>query len=224
MTISYWKGLRPLKSFAGNNHSFPTENYQAAAGNALYTGQVVTLNSSGLVEPMANSDTTVVPLGVIAGLFYPTDGRPVNTDSVTAAENAVTTAYFYQGIDFEVSSGVGVMVYVDPTIVYGVIANETIVQADIGDLVRLVSNTAEVGAQIQHTGAVGVADGNAATAGGIFRLVNVPRTNIVPGTYSTTNITDDSGLINRVGSGTNPLVAVTFEFSQFKNPQLPELA
>lgn len=227
--ITYWKGLSPLYSFTGYNHSFPTETFQAAAGAELFVGQAVKLDTNGLVAPMDQLNATEIPLGVVAGLFYPTDGRPVNTQHVTAAQNSVAVAQHYQGIDFTVSSGVGVMVYVDPTIVYAARlvepdgTDDTIAQAQVGDLAALIHNdTYANGTKVAVDSVVDAFAATAATAGGVMRIVGVPRTNNTNVDYATTNISTDVALVNKFGS-VNGIVAVKFDFTLFSNPYLPAL-
>lgn len=226
MTIPYWKGLNPIYSTTGMNHSFPTETFQAATGVELFAGQVVKLTTAGLVTPVDEKDAEEVALGVVAGLFYlQEDDRPVNTRKI--ASSVTSAAGHYQGINFAAGSGVGVRVYVDPTLVYAVklVDSESFSQAMVGDLVQLTDNdTFANGATVTHTGTVPVTTfANRTTAGGILRIVEAPRTNNTDVTYATTNITNDNGLVNAVGTA-GAIVAVKFEYQQYNNAQLPALA
>lgn len=211
----YWKGLRPIESISGNTNSFPTETFQAAPSNSLYVGQVVSLDAQGRVVPSANSDATVKVLGVVAGLFYPrANARPVHTQSVTAAENSVPDGVGVAGwgeleyISFAAGEGVGVQVYVDPSITYAVKASEAIEQGDLGELVQLVDNVS--GASVTHTGTVPPGDASEDTLGGILRILNVFRTQNTDLAYATTNIADATGLVNDFGSP-ETIVKVRFE-------------
>ncbi|NQZ74761.1 MAG: hypothetical protein HRT61_01410 [Ekhidna sp.] len=209
------------------NHSFPTETFQAATGVELFAGQVVKLTTAGLVTPVTEKDAEEVALGVVAGLFYPTaDGRPVNTRNIASNVTAGATEH-YQGIDFVAGAGVGVRVYIDPTLVYAVklIDGESFSQAMVGDLVQLTDNDTEAnGATVTHTGTVPVTTfTNRTTAGGILRIVEAPRINNTDVAYSTTNITDDNGLVNAIGTP-GAIVAVQFEYQHFNNKQVADLA
>ena len=198
----YWKGLQPVESITGSAYVFPTETYQAKAGNALYRGQVVKFDADGLVVPVANSDATETGvLGVIQGIFYPREGdRDVNTTEVTAAQNDLTgvrnVAGFGAtfGFDFDATEGVAVQVAIDPSLNFAVKATEAISRSDLGDLVQLVDNA--TAASVTHTGTVAAGHADEATAGGILRVVNVVSTNNTSAAYAATNIANASGLVN----------------------------
>lgn len=200
---TYWKGLRPVSSLVGDSSVLGTETFQAAAGNALYVGQVVKLNADGLVVPVANSNAEEQVLGVIAGIFYiNSTGRAIqNTleiaSTVTSAAGIVDDV---EDIVFAAGSGVGLKVWIDPNLVYAVKATEAIVQADVGDLVQLVGNTAAGGAKITHTGTVPFGAATDDEAGGILKLLGPLYQNVTNVTAANTNISAATGLRNGFGS------------------------
>lgn len=206
----YWKGLQPVQSLVGDSSAFTYETFKAATGNALYAGQVVKLNASGLVEPVDDSNAEEVVLGVVAGLFYlREDGRPVNTREITST---VTSAAGYvddfEHVAFADGDGVGVQVIIDPNVIYAVKATEAIVEADVGDLAQLVTNATDAG--LTHTGTVPFGNGADATAGGILKILGPLKMNNTDVTYATTNITDDTNLRNDFGAP-ETVVRVVFE-------------
>jgi hypothetical protein len=143
------KGLTPSGNIDDAGFFGGMTTYQAATGNALYTGQLVKLNSSGLVVPVTDDEdlTTTRVLGTIAGLFYiDSNGNPKHDKDVASSiTSGSSNGVAYDGIVFTAASGVGVKVNISPNTLYmakmvNADADNLINQDNIGDYVQVDNN------------------------------------------------------------------------------------
>lgn len=146
------KGLTPSGNIDDAGFFGGMTTYQAATGNALYTGQLVKLNSSGLVVPVTDDEdlTTTRVLGTIAGIFYiDANGNPKHDKDVASSiTSGSSNGVAYDGIVFTAASGVGVKVNISPNTLYmaklvadgGSAGDDFADQANIGDYVQVDNN------------------------------------------------------------------------------------
>lgn len=95
-TVDAPYGLKPVRLLGGQPYAGSTSQYPilAANGTAIYTGDVVTLGSSGDVLKLAATDTALI-VGVFVGCSYTnaTTGQKVFAQYAPATPPADTMAY-----------------------------------------------------------------------------------------------------------------------------------
>lgn len=119
-------GFRASRHLNGSN-CFSTNTYMTSAVTDLWIGQLVTLVSGNIVE--ASSTSTTPMLGVISALYKDTKNRPLTHNQPTRGP------YILAG-----TASAHVEVYIDPDIIYEVLADSAMSTADIGQVGDIVTN------------------------------------------------------------------------------------
>ena len=139
--IPFSKGFIPVQHVTQSGYTPKLQRFQVASTSgatdaAVYTGQVVMLDSNGYVTPVVGLDGTETVgealsnvVGVVAGVFWmdPTDNIPVERKYAPAGQT--TGNGYYDGVKFEAANNngsVAVRVITDPNQLYAVKSTSTV--------------------------------------------------------------------------------------------------
>lgn len=122
-------GFKAVRHLNGNNMSFETDSFIVDDNNPkpIFVGHAVALSSGRVVEHSSALNGPI--LGVVAACYTSTENRPRTFGQPDA------------GPYVPMSSRAYVDVYVDPDIVYEVVADSGMVNDDIGQLCDIVAST-----------------------------------------------------------------------------------